>query len=210
MTDTAMLPIPSQYQIRAEVESCAPGDLPRPAGGEIEKPTKGSVRNRCLVGVFGPGRSGAANPSTSIEDKEIPLIPDELSESGSDPGDDGTTKSVKVTEDCGHHKLENLENRDDHKGNAPKIWQRYRKNGTVSMALKEGTLRFTISEPARREVLQRLLKLNHERCAEEVKQGLHNTKKCKAKQIGTLKKSTKSQSSTRRLFGDDDEEGEGG
>ncbi|NLS97573.1 MAG: N-6 DNA methylase [Planctomycetaceae bacterium] len=37
---------------------------------------------------------------------------------------------------------------------------------------KQG-LRFTISEPARREVLQRLLKLNHERYAEEVKQGLH-------------------------------------
>ncbi|WP_145274045.1 type IIL restriction-modification enzyme MmeI [Tautonia plasticadhaerens] len=37
---------------------------------------------------------------------------------------------------------------------------------------KQG-VRFTISEPARREVLQRLLKLNHERYAEEVEQGLH-------------------------------------
>ena len=37
-------------------------------------------------------------------------------------------------------------------------------------------IRFTISEPARREVLQRLLKLNHERYAEEVKQGLHGKK----------------------------------
>lgn len=37
---------------------------------------------------------------------------------------------------------------------------------------KQG-VRFTISEPARREVLQRLLKLNHKRYAEEVKQGLH-------------------------------------
>ena len=36
---------------------------------------------------------------------------------------------------------------------------------------KQG-LRFTISEPARREVLARLLKLNHERYAEEVSQGL--------------------------------------
>jgi hypothetical protein len=34
--------------------------------------------------------------------------------------------------------------------------------------------RFTISEAARREVLQRLLKLNHECYAEEVKQGLHD------------------------------------
>lgn len=40
---------------------------------------------------------------------------------------------------------------------------------------KQG-VRFTISEPARREVLQRLLRLNHERYAEEVKQGLHGKK----------------------------------
>jgi hypothetical protein len=44
---------------------------------------------------------------------------------------------------------------------------------------KQG-IRFTISEDARREVLQRLLKLNHERYAEEVKQGLHDKKKGKA------------------------------
>jgi hypothetical protein len=45
---------------------------------------------------------------------------------------------------------------------------------------KQG-VRFTISESARREVLQRLLKLNHERYAEEVKQGLHGKKTGKAK-----------------------------
>jgi len=43
---------------------------------------------------------------------------------------------------------------------------------------KQG-LRFTISEPARREVLARLLKLNHERYAEEVSKGLHDKKKSK-------------------------------
>jgi len=41
---------------------------------------------------------------------------------------------------------------------------------------KQG-LRFTISEDARLDVLQRLLNLNHERYEEEVKQGLHNKKK---------------------------------
>ena len=41
---------------------------------------------------------------------------------------------------------------------------------------KQG-LRFTISEPARREVLARLLTLNHERYAEEVAKGLHEKKK---------------------------------
>ncbi len=41
---------------------------------------------------------------------------------------------------------------------------------------KQG-IRFTISEPARREVLDRLLALNHQRYAEEVAQGLHDKKK---------------------------------
>ena len=41
---------------------------------------------------------------------------------------------------------------------------------------KQG-VRYTIGETARREVLARLLKLNHERYAEEVKQGLHAKKK---------------------------------
>ena len=43
---------------------------------------------------------------------------------------------------------------------------------------KQG-LRFTISEAARREVLDRLLALNHERYAQEVKLGLHDKKKGK-------------------------------
>ena len=47
---------------------------------------------------------------------------------------------------------------------------------------KQG-IRFTISESARREVLARLLKLNHERYAEEVAQGLHD-KKGKPKAAG--------------------------
>jgi hypothetical protein len=41
--------------------------------------------------------------------------------------------------------------------------------------------RFTISETARREVLDRLLELNHQRYAEEVAQGLHDKKKLKGK-----------------------------
>lgn len=45
---------------------------------------------------------------------------------------------------------------------------------------KQG-LRFTISEAARREVLDRLLALNHQRYAEEVAQGLHDKKKGKGK-----------------------------
>lgn len=41
-------------------------------------------------------------------------------------------------------------------------------------------IRYTISEEARREVLARLLRLNHERYEEEVRQGLHDKKKTKA------------------------------
>jgi hypothetical protein len=51
---------------------------------------------------------------------------------------------------------------------------------------KQG-LRYTISEAARREVLARLLKLNHERYAEELKQGLHD-KKGAAKKAAPRKK----------------------
>ncbi|MGI8485111.1 MAG: type IIL restriction-modification enzyme MmeI, partial [Thermomicrobiales bacterium] len=46
---------------------------------------------------------------------------------------------------------------------------------------KQG-VRFTISEEARREVLDRLLELNHQRYAEEVAQGLHE-KKNPARQV---------------------------
>ena len=56
-------------------------------------------------------------------------------------------------------------------------------------------IRFTISKPARREVLQRLLKLNHERYAEEVKKVLHHKNTM-------ARKSKKSQPATQMLFGD--------
>lgn len=68
---------------------------------------------------------------------------------------------------------------------------------------KQGS-RYTISETARREVLARLLKLNHDRYAEEVKQGLHDKKKPPKKTTSIPKTSKKSQPATRTLFGDDD------
>lgn len=54
-------------------------------------------------------------------------------------------------------------------------------------------IRYTISESARREVLSRLLKLNHERYEEEVKAGLHE-KGGKKKEGGARKRSKKSES----------------
>jgi hypothetical protein len=76
---------------------------------------------------------------------------------------------------------------------------------------KQG-IRYTISETARREVLHRLLKLNHERYAEEEKQGLHGKKRGAAKKADPKKKVTKEkadqpQKATTPLFdfGEDDE-----
>ena len=54
---------------------------------------------------------------------------------------------------------------------------------------KQG-IRFTISEVARREVLDRLLELNHQRHAEEVAQGLHDKKKKKSKTSKTKESKT--------------------
>jgi hypothetical protein len=59
--------------------------------------------------------------------------------------------------------------------------------------------RYTISEAARREVLQRLLKLNHERYEEEVAQGLHKKKKSRKKSASkkkAKKKATSNQGAT--------------
>jgi len=70
---------------------------------------------------------------------------------------------------------------------------------------KQG-VRFTISEPARREVLQRLLKLNHERYAEEVKQGLHGKKGAAKKAAPKKKAANKPAKQEASLFdGEDDE-----
>ena len=62
-------------------------------------------------------------------------------------------------------------------------------------------IRFTISEGARREVLQRLLKLNHERYEEEVKKGLHDKKK-KPANPQKKKKSVAQKNGQMTLFGE--------
>jgi len=59
-------------------------------------------------------------------------------------------------------------------------------------------IRYTISEAARREVLTRLLKLNHERYAEEVRLGLHE-KKTKHKQKTRKKVTSKKKGTDRQL-----------
>ena len=70
---------------------------------------------------------------------------------------------------------------------------------------KQG-VRYTICEGARREVLARLLKLNHERYAEEVRLGLHE-KKGAAKKTAAKKAPGKSIAKQATLFdlGEDSE-----
>ena len=63
---------------------------------------------------------------------------------------------------------------------------------------KQG-IRFTISEPVRREVLDRLLALNHSRYAEEVAQGLHT--KGKPAKRGAARKTKKTEATDADLFG---------
>lgn len=84
----------SQHQLRAELEAMILGDLLGPAGGENEELVERSVRDRYLVGVLAPSRSGAAADTVRGDeepDEDTPLIPDELAEGGSDTPDDGTT-----------------------------------------------------------------------------------------------------------------------
>ncbi len=66
---------------------------------------------------------------------------------------------------------------------------------------KQG-VRFTISEEARREILDRLLLLNHERYAEEVEQGLHDKKAKKGKAKKRAKPKTDGGASLFPGFGD--------
>ncbi|PAY17448.1 restriction endonuclease [Rhodopirellula sp. SM50] len=64
--------------------------------------------------------------------------------------------------------------------------------------------RYTISDAARHEILQRLLKLNHERYEEEVKQGLHNKRGKKKKSKVTPKRKKKAAAQAATLFPDED------
>jgi hypothetical protein len=69
---------------------------------------------------------------------------------------------------------------------------------------KQG-IRFTISEAARREVLQRLLKLNHDRYDAEVKEGKHDKKKGAAKKPKAEKAPAKPKPSKNLSLGFDTE-----
>lgn len=164
----------SQHQLRAELETMVLGDLLGPAGGEGEELTERTVRDRYLVGVMAPSRSAgtAAAAVDEEEDEDIPLIPDELSEGGSDTADDGKTdadtpvtvahlpssfgmtfcvdgeaKSIQVTGSWGQYKREKREDQTDYKGKTLLVWKRYPRGGTIEIPLKDGPIKPKAPDP---------------------------------------------------------------
>lgn len=164
----------SQHQLRVELEAMVLGDLLGPAGGEGEELTERTVRDRYLVGVMAPSRSAGAAAAAvdEEEDEDIPLIPDELSEGGSDTADDGKTdadtpvtvahlpssfgmtfcvdgeaKSIKVTGSWGQYKREKREDQTDYKGKTLLVWKRYPRGGTIEIPLKDGPIKPKAPDP---------------------------------------------------------------
>lgn len=171
MSEGTKTAIPSQHQIRAELESMVIGDLLGPAGGENEELIERTVRDRYLVGVLAPSRQ-AESKSTDEEEDEFPLIPDELSEGGSDSADDGTTdadvlvsqahlpssigfsfcvesdaKTITVSASWGQYKREKREEREDYQGKTLKVWQRYPRGGSITLPITEGTIKPKSPDP---------------------------------------------------------------
>ncbi len=58
MAESSAVLMPSQHQLRAELEAMVLGDLLGLAGGESEELTERTVRDRYLVGVWAPSRRG--------------------------------------------------------------------------------------------------------------------------------------------------------
>lgn len=169
MSDQPVLSTPpGQAELRAELEAMVVGDLLGPAGGESEELTERTVRDRYIVGVLAPSRAGEQPQEATAEeeDEEIPLIPDELAEGGSDTADDGTTdkdvpvvaghlppsigmtfcvdadaKAIKVSAFWGQYKREVREELDDHTGRPKRVWQRYPRGGVKEIPLKDGPIK---------------------------------------------------------------------
>lgn len=182
MTSSNSTTISSQHQLRAELEAMVLGDLLGPAAGENEELTERTVRDRYLVGVLAPSRAagsggkGADNSPASPtadptlfdddDDDDIPVIPDELSEGGSDSADDGKTDAdipltqtylpssfglsfcvdsaattLEVEASWGQYKREKREDQTDYKGNPLRVWKRYPRGGTLSLPLSDGEIK---------------------------------------------------------------------
>ncbi len=165
---------PNPLQLRAELERMVVGDLLGPAGGPDEELDERTVRDRYLVGVLAPRRqviaasTATARPAEAEDDDEdTPLIPDELSEGGTDTADDGKTdqdvavtqahlpssfgitfcvsggaKTLHVEASWGQYLREVKENQTNKKTGKPiRVWKRNPRGGTVEVPLKDGTVK---------------------------------------------------------------------
>lgn len=169
----------SGSQIRAELEAMVLGDLLGPASGESEELTERTVRDRYLVGILAPSRAALGASTESMldakdeeDEDEFPIIPDELSEGGSDTADDGKTdadiplnvaylpssigmsfcveaeaKSFRVEATWGQYKREKREDQVDHHGNTLKVWQRYPRGGSIDVSLADGPFKAAAPDP---------------------------------------------------------------
>jgi len=168
MTET-LGSIPTPAELRAELEAMVVGDLLGPAGGASEELTERTVRDRYVVGVLAPSRAGeqSIEATAEEEDDEVPLIPDELAEGGSDTADDGTTdkdvpvvaghlppsigmtfsvegdaKAIKISAFWGQYKREIREEQIEQRTGKPKrVWQRYARGGVKEIPLKDGPIK---------------------------------------------------------------------
>jgi hypothetical protein len=171
--------IPSQHQLRAELEKMVIADLLGPAGGDQEEITERSVRDRYVIGVLAPNRVFA--DVNDPDDEETPLLPDELAEGGRDSVDDGATDkdvpvavahlpssfgmtfsvdsgatAIKVSTSWGHYLREVKEDRtNDRTGHALRVWRRYPRGGVIEIPLTNGTIRPMVSDPVCPDVLIR-------------------------------------------------------
>jgi len=152
-------------------------------------------------------------PTTNFETFPFPLNMDSLEDIGEHyythrqsimlARQEGLTKTYNRFHDPHEHSADIIKLRELHKEMDEAVAHAY---GWDDLELEHGFhetkqgLRYTISEAARREVLDRLLLLNHERHEEEVKAGLFEAKGAKGK--GTKAKKGKSVVSDGKVVSD--------
>ncbi len=60
---------------------------------------------------------------------------------------DGAVEQFKATATWGQYKREKRDDQQDYKGNPLKVWKRYSRGGSVSIPLKDGTIKATAPDP---------------------------------------------------------------
>lgn len=184
MSDSVLTPAPTPMQLRAMLEEMVVNDLLGPAGGAEEELTERNVRDRYLVGVLAPRpapqAANAAKPDDE-DDEDTPLIPDELSEGGTDSGDDGTTDrdvplpraalpssfgmsfcvdreatALRVEARWGQYVREKKEEQNDARTGRPlRVWKRKPRGGSIDIKLRGGAVGPLAVDPECPDVLVR-------------------------------------------------------